>query len=57
MGMFAYNGIYSRTKYSTKNALLSGFFASVIFMACVYNIKLIAFSRLAFGGAAGIISS
>jgi hypothetical protein len=52
LGMFAYNGIYSQTKYSPKNAILSGFFASVIFMACVYNLKSIAFSRIAFGGAA-----
>jgi FlaA1/EpsC-like NDP-sugar epimerase len=50
--MFAYNGIYSPKKYASTKVLLSGFFASILFMACVYFIKSIAFSRLAFAGAA-----
>jgi O-antigen biosynthesis protein len=49
--MFAYNGIYSPKKYAATKVLLSGFFASILFMACVYFIKSIAFSRLAFAGA------
>jgi O-antigen biosynthesis protein len=49
--MFAYNGIYSPKKYGAAKVLLSGFFASILFMACVYFIKSIAFSRLAFAGA------
>ena len=55
LGMFAYNGIYSQKKYSARNLLLSGFFASVLFMACVYCIKSIAYSRLAFAGSSLII--
>jgi GT2 family glycosyltransferase len=55
LSMFAYNGIYSQKKYSAANLLLSGFFASVVFLACVYCIKSIAYSRLAFAGASIII--
>lgn len=50
--MFAYNGIYSPKKYAGAKVLLSGFFASILFMTCVYFIKSIAFSRLAFATAA-----
>jgi len=35
--------------------LLSGFFASILFMACIYYLKFLAFSRIAFGIAALLI--
>lgn len=50
--MFALNGIYSPKKLASEKVLFSGFFASILFMACVYFVKSIAFSRLAFAGAA-----
>jgi O-antigen biosynthesis protein len=53
--MFAYNGIYIKKKYSVSNLLLSVFFASVLFMACIYCIQSIAYSRLAFAGALALI--
>ena len=53
--MFAYNGVYSRKKTTTTmEVLFSGFLASVIFMACMYYLKALAFSRIAFGLAAAI---
>lgn len=54
--MFAYNGIYSKKKYSISNALLSGFLASLIFFASVYFIKTVAFSRIVFAIAAPLIT-
>ena len=47
--LFAYNGIYSKSKYSISNALLSGLLASLTFFASVYFIQSVAFSRIAFG--------
>lgn len=54
--MFAYNGIYSKKKYSVKNALLSGVMASVLFMSVIYFLKPFAFSRIAFGISAILIT-
>jgi O-antigen biosynthesis protein len=53
--MFTYNGIYSRKAVPAAKVLLSGVFASLLFMACAYYIKSMAFSRIAFGVAALII--
>lgn len=47
MGVFAYQRIYTTTGYSVQNILTAGLSASVIFMACVYFIKSMAFSRIA----------
>ncbi len=45
-------GVYSRGRYTRLNALLSGLYASVLFTACVYFVQQLAFSRIAFAGAA-----
>ncbi len=55
LSMFAFNGVYSRKKSAPQAVLLSGFFASILFMACVYYLKFLAFSRIAFGIAALLI--
>ncbi len=53
--MFAINGVYSRKKSALSAMLLPGFSASILFMACIYYLKFLAFSRIAFGIAALLI--
>ena len=53
---YTYRGVYSSKRYSTKNTLFSGLIASILFIACVFFIKSMAFSRLAFAGSAIITS-
>ncbi len=45
--MFFYNGVYSVKEYSRRNALLSGFLSSALFISGVYFLT--PFSRIAFG--------
>ena len=54
--MFAYNGIYSKKRYSISNTLLSGVLASVLFMALIYFINSLAVSRIVFGFSTVVIS-
>lgn len=49
-------GIYSSERYSSKNTLISGSIASVLFLSSVFFIKSIAFSRIAFAISAILIS-
>jgi len=49
LGIFLYRGVYSKERYSAVNALVSGLMASVIFMAAVFFMNSMAFSRVAFG--------
>jgi GT2 family glycosyltransferase len=56
LGLFFYRGVYSKERYSPVNALVSGFLASVIFMAAVFFINSMAFSRVAFGLSTIVIS-
>ncbi|MBD3244132.1 MAG: glycosyltransferase [Chitinivibrionales bacterium] len=53
---FWYRGIYTRGRYSASNAVVSGLFASVIFMACVYFIQMLAFSRIAFAASSLLLA-
>jgi len=55
LSMFVFNGVYSNKKSTPSSVLLSGFFASILFMACIYYLKFLAFSRIAFGIAALLI--
>jgi Predicted glycosyltransferases len=48
ISVFAYRGVYSKGRYSIGNTLVSGIMASVAFMSCVYFVKSMAFSRIAF---------
>lgn len=48
ISVFAYRGVYSKGRYSIGNTLVSGIMASVVFMSCVYFVKSMAFSRIAF---------
>jgi GT2 family glycosyltransferase len=52
---FWYRGVYSSGRYSMRNALLSGVYASMAFMACVYFVQQLAFSRIAFALSAFVI--
>jgi GT2 family glycosyltransferase len=52
----AFRGIYSSERYSSKNTLISGSIASVLFLSGVFFIKSIAFSRIAFAISAILIS-
>jgi hypothetical protein len=49
LGIFLYRGVYSKERYSVANAFVSGLIASVVFMAAVFFMKSMAFSRIAFG--------
>jgi O-antigen biosynthesis protein len=53
---FWYRGVYSRTRYSRMNALTSGLFASLLFTTSVYFVQSLAFSRIAFGASALVIT-
>ncbi len=46
--MFFYNGIYSKKRYTMSNALNSSFLATLLFIAMVYFVKSLAFSRAVF---------
>jgi hypothetical protein len=45
---FWYRGVYTKARYSARNAFVSGLLASVVFMATVYFVRSMAFSRIAF---------
>jgi GT2 family glycosyltransferase len=49
LGIFLYRGVYSKERYSAVSALVSGLVSSVIFMAAVFFVNSMAFSRIAFG--------
>lgn len=53
---FWYRGIYTRGRYSAANAVVSGLFASVFFMTCVYFIQRLAFSRIAFAASSLLLT-
>ncbi|HUI93373.1 MAG TPA: glycosyltransferase [Chitinivibrionales bacterium] len=55
LGIFLYRGVYSKERYSVGNALVSGAVASAIFMAAVFFVNSMAFSRIAFGVATIVI--
>jgi O-antigen biosynthesis protein len=46
--ILAFRGVYSKGRYSIGNMLVSGTMASVVFMSCVYFVKSMALSRIAF---------
>ena len=48
ISLFAYRGVYAKGRYSIGNTLISGALASMAFMACVYFVKSMAFSRIGF---------
>ncbi|MBD3320194.1 MAG: glycosyltransferase [Chitinivibrionales bacterium] len=54
--VLAYRGVYTKERYSASNAFLSGLIASVLFMACAYLVKTMAYSRLVMALSAIIIS-
>jgi len=54
--VLAYHGVYSRERYSPRTTLFAGFSASVIFMAFVFFFKSMAFSRIALGISAIVIT-
>jgi FlaA1/EpsC-like NDP-sugar epimerase len=49
-------GVYSKTAYSPRNALVSGVIASTVFLTVIYFTQVMAFSRIAFAGSA-VLSS
>jgi len=53
---FWYRGIYVRSRYSIANAFGASLTASVVFMACVYLVPSLAFSRIAFAASSLVIS-
>lgn len=46
--MFIYNGVYVKRRYSAINTFLSAIMASVLFVAALFFIKSLSFSRIAF---------
>jgi GT2 family glycosyltransferase len=48
ISIFTYRGVYAKGRYSTGNTLISGALASMAFMSCLYFVKSMAFSRIAF---------
>jgi FlaA1/EpsC-like NDP-sugar epimerase len=54
--MYIYNGIYSKRSYTVKKTVSSGILASVLFYAFVYFIPNLAFSRIAFGISAAVVT-
>jgi FlaA1/EpsC-like NDP-sugar epimerase len=46
--MFIYNGVYVKRRYSALNTFLSAIMASVLFVAMLFFIKSLSFSRIAF---------
>lgn len=54
--MYAYNGIYSKRRYSIRNALLAGLLATTLFSASIYFVKSFALSRIVFALSSIIIS-
>ncbi len=56
LSVFAIRGVYSTNRYSSLNALLSGFIASAIFLTGVYFLQSMAFSRLAFAFSTLLVS-
>jgi len=55
LGVYLFRGIYSRQRYSKMNALISGYFASTIFLASLAMIRFFAFSRISFAVSAILI--
>ncbi len=53
---YAVRGIYFSERYSFRNAVLSGLLASITFLAFLYFIRPLAFSRIAFAVSAILIS-
>lgn len=53
---FFYRGVYARKRYSARNTFMSGLVASMMFMACVYFIQSMAFSRISFAVSSLVIS-
>jgi FlaA1/EpsC-like NDP-sugar epimerase len=49
---FVYRGVYTQGRYSVRNTLVSGLLASTLFMAGIYMIQSLSFSRIGFGFAA-----
>ncbi|MBD3347039.1 MAG: glycosyltransferase [Chitinivibrionales bacterium] len=54
--VMASRGVYTKERYSTSNTFLSGLIASVLFIACAYFIKSMAYSRLVIAIASIVIS-
>ncbi len=46
--IYAYNGVYSKKRYTVSNTFFSSLFASLTFLSCIYFVKSMAFSRIAF---------
>ena len=54
--VLAYRGIYTKSRYSVANAFQSGLIAAMVFMACVFFLRQIAFSRISVGIASIVIA-
>ena len=52
---YFYRGVYSRERYTPRSAFFSGLLAAMLFISVVYFIQNMAFSRIAFAGAALVI--
>lgn len=46
--IYTYNGVYSKKRYTVSNTFFSSLFASLTFLSCIYFVKSMAFSRIAF---------
>jgi GT2 family glycosyltransferase len=46
--IYAYNGVYSKKKYTVSNTFFSSLIASLTFLSCIYFVQSMAFSRIAF---------
>ena len=54
--IFIYNGVYVKRRYSAINTFLSAIMASVLFVAALFFIKSLSFSRIAFALSSVVIS-
>lgn len=56
LSIFTYNGVYIKRKYSAKNTFLSAMIASTIFIAILFFVKSLSFSRIVFAASSVAIS-
>ncbi len=56
LAVFAYRGMYSASRYSDRNAVVSSIYSIIVFFALLFFIKQIAFSRVTYTAVAVFIS-
>ncbi len=56
LSIFTYNGVYVKRRYSAINTFLSAMMASTFFVAILFFVKSLSFSRIAFATSSAVIS-